>query len=48
MKCKSLLKMVSDFRNLSKVFWGIYTESRVYFVENSVNVMEEVFFYIEL
>ena len=48
-KGKSSRKMMSEFRNLSKQFWGRHIWGRGYFVASSGNVTDEVIMqYIEL
>ena len=48
-KGKSSRKMMSEFRNLSKEFWGRHIWGRGYFVASSGNVTDEVIMqYIEL
>jgi len=48
-KGKSSRKMMSEFRNLSRQFWGRHICGRGYFVASSGNVTDEVIMqYIEL
>ena len=48
-KGKSSRKMMSEFRNLSKQFWGRHIWARGYFAASSGNVTDEVIIqYIEL
>jgi putative transposase len=48
-KGKSSRKMMSEFRNLSRQFWGRHIWGRGYFVASSGNVTDEVIMqYIEL
>jgi putative transposase len=41
-KGKSSRKMMSEFRNLSKVFWGRHIWGRGYFAASSGNVTDKV------
>ena len=41
-KGKSSRKMMSEFRNLSKAFWGRHIWGRGYFVASSGNVTDEL------